>query len=106
VTALAAACLIAASASPAAVAVVHRGQLVHLGLTWPPSSSPFCVVNVSYADNNLWQSSVKQMALGKVGWTFRIPRNATLGPAHWSIRCGPIWHKDGQWRVAAAVPAA
>jgi hypothetical protein len=103
--AVAAACLIAAAVSTAATPVVHRGQLVRLAQVFPPSNSTFCVVDVYYADGNLWQSPGKQVAMGRISWTFRIPWNAALGPAGWSIRCGPLWHRDGRWRVAAAVPA-
>jgi hypothetical protein len=37
-----------------------------------------------------------------VAWTLRIPSNAAVGLAHWSVRCGPTWHREGTWRVVAA----
>jgi hypothetical protein len=101
VTALA--CSVAATSSSAAVRVVHRGQLVTLSQAFGPASTTFCVVEVTYADDSYWDSPVKRVSGGKVSWTFRIPRNATLGPATWSIRCGPFWHRDGHWRIARAL---
>jgi len=103
-TVLAVACLVAAATSTAAVRVVHRGQLVRLAQSFEPSNTGFCLAEVTYADSTIWDSPVKRVSGGSVAWTFRIPRKATLGPATWSIRCGPVWHHDGRWIVARALP--
>jgi hypothetical protein len=105
VLALLAACL--AGTASASVRIVHRGQLVRLSQTnFGPASTVACIVQVQYADDSMWFGPVKRASAGSVSWTFRIPRNATLGPAFWSIRCGPTGHKDGHWVVARALPPA
>jgi hypothetical protein len=101
------ACVLAgtSSATPTTVRVVHRGQLVSLSHTFPPTTTTYCVAAVEYLDDTLQQTAAKQVSGGRVSFAIRIPRHAILGAAHWSIRCGPVWQTTGTWRVARAVPA-
>jgi hypothetical protein len=102
-TVVAVACSVVVASASAAVRVVHRGQRVTLSQAFGPATTMSCVVEVTYADTSYWDGPVKAVSGGKVSWTFRIPRKATLGPATWSIRCGPFWHRDGRWRIARAL---
>lgn len=105
--AIVAVCVLAgtSSAAPSTVRVVHRGQLVSLSHTFPPTTTTYCVAAVQYLDDSLQQTGAKRVSAGRVSFAIRIPRNAILGAAHWSIRCGPVWQTTGTWRVARAVPA-
>lgn len=89
-----------AAARATTTPVVHRGQIVHLSAA--PGGAPACLASVQYADGLTQYSGTKHAVLGKVSWTIRIPNNAAVGTAHWSVRCGPIWHRSGSWRVAGA----
>jgi hypothetical protein len=95
---------VTASAAAAHVAtarnVVHRGQLARL--TVSPPGTPACLATVHYADGAGQDSGIKHPSGGKVTWTIRVPTNAALGLAHWTVRCGPIWSRSGSWRVVAA----
>jgi hypothetical protein len=89
-----------AAAGTTAIPVVHRGQMVRVAAA--PGGSPACLASVQYADGLTQDSGTKHAVLGKVSWTIRIPNNAAVGVAHWSVRCGPMWHRTGSWRVAGS----
>jgi hypothetical protein len=95
-----------APAAPSTVRIVHRGQLVTLSHAFTPATTVACVAAVQYLDDSTQQTGTKQVSGGRVTFSIRIPRRAVLGPAHWSIRCGPFWQTTGTWRVARAVPTA
>jgi len=102
VIAVAATCLAAAPVSPAAVRLVHRGQLVTLGHSFPLTSQMACTASVTYADGFAQHPVSKTVTAGHVSWTIRIPRRAVFGPAGWLIRCGVVWQLSGTWRVVPA----
>jgi hypothetical protein len=87
-----------AGARDTAVTVVHRGQIARL--SGAPGGEPGCIGSVQYADGLTQYTGTKHAVQGKVSWTIRIPNNAAVGYATWSVRCGPIWHRSGKWRVA------
>jgi hypothetical protein len=100
--------ILAATASAAAahnstLTVVHRGQLVRLNAT--TTGRPQCSVSVLYSDSEVQFSGAKYPVLGKVSWVIRIPNNAALGVARWTIHCGVTWQKSGAWHVAKAQTA-
>jgi hypothetical protein len=101
VTALLAA--IAATSSPAMIVraetalVVHRGQPVRIAVKTP--SHGVCIAEVRYSDGAVQDSGVKVPRGGAVSWTMRVPTNATLGAARWTVRCGVTWQRSGNWRV-------
>jgi hypothetical protein len=102
-TAFLAAC--AATATPAMNASgsgatdVHRGQPVRIAVRTP--SHGVCLAEVRYSDGATQDSGVKSPRSGSVSWTLRVPTNATLGAARWTVRCGVTWQRSGSWRVAA-----
>lgn len=104
-SALIALAVVAVSAAGAAardttIPVVHRGQITRLAAA--PGGTPACLASVQYSDGLTQDSGVKHAVLGKVSWTIRIPNNAAVGNATWSVRCGPIWHRSGRWHVVAS----
>ncbi len=99
-----------AAASPAsngsltATPVVHRGQAVKIAVrtfTHAP-----CLAEVRYADGSTQDSGIKVPRGGSVSWTMRVPTNARLGAARWTVRCGATWQRSGSWRVVAATGSA
>jgi hypothetical protein len=88
----------AATSAPAAPGtVVHRGQPAHL--TIRTSSRGQCAAEVVYSDGALQQTGIKSARSGRVTWTIRIPTNASLGTARWTVRCGIQFRQTGTWRV-------
>lgn len=79
--------------------VVHRGQPVHIAVRTPSHGA--CLAEVRYSDGALQDSGVKVPRGGAVSWTMRVPTNATLGAARWTVRCGVTWQRSGSWRVEA-----
>lgn len=86
-----------ADARDTTVTVVHRGQVARL--SGAPGGEPGCLGSVQYSDGLTQYTGTKHAVLGKVSWTIRVPNNAAVGFATWSVRCGPIWHRSGKWRV-------
>ena len=62
--AIVAACVLAgtSSAAPSTVRVVHRGQLVSLSHTFPPTTTTYCVAAVQYLDDSLQQTGAKRVS--------------------------------------------
>jgi hypothetical protein len=81
--------------------VVHRGQAVKISVA--TAAKNVCLAQVRYADGAVQESGIKRPVNRRVTWTIRIPNNAMLGLAHWSVRCGVLFQRSGNWRVAAAI---
>jgi hypothetical protein len=81
--------------------VVHRGQAVKISVATLTKAA--CLAQVRYADGAVQESGIKHAIARRVTWTIRIPNNAMLGAAHWTVRCGVNFSRSGNWRVAAAV---
>lgn len=93
-----------AAARDTTATVVHRGQPVKLGTTsLPVTSIAVCSAVIRYADGAVQQVGGKHAYRGRVSWIVRIPNNAMLGLAHWTIHCGVVWQRNGTWRVAKPV---
>jgi len=106
--ALIAAALAALSASGAAArpqatgpVVVHRGQPVKVSVRTPSLAA--CLAEARYADGSRQSSGIKHARDGLVTWMVRVPNNAALGKARWSVRCGVTWQRTGTWVVKPAV---
>jgi hypothetical protein len=80
--------------------VVHRGQAVKISVAYGSKST--CLAQVRYADGAVQESGLKRASQRRVTWTIRVPNNAMLGPARWTVRCGVRFQRSGSWRVAAA----
>lgn len=89
-----------AAARDLTIPVVHRGQTARISAR--VSGTPPCLASVQYSDGLTQNSGIKHARLGTVSWELRIPNNAALGTAHWSVRCGPIAKTTGRWRVVAS----
>jgi hypothetical protein len=87
-----------ATGSAAALTVVHRGQTVKISVA--TASKGVCLAQVRYADGAVQESGIKRPSGRRVGWTIRVPNNAMLGVARWSVRCGVNFQRLGSWRVA------
>jgi hypothetical protein len=87
----------AATATP----VVHRGQSTRLVIT--TSSRAACVAEIEYSDGARQQTGVKSGHGKTVFWVVRIPTNAALGRAHWTVRCGLQFRRAGTWVVQPVV---
>lgn len=104
-TAVLSASVTIASATPAtgsavAATVVHRGQTVKISVA--TASKGVCLAQVRYADGAVQESGIKRPSARRVTWTIRVPNNAMLGIARWSVRCGVNFQRFGSWRVAVA----
>jgi hypothetical protein len=89
-----------AAARATSVTVVHRGQIARLAGS--PGGEPGCLGSVQYADGLTQYTGIKHAVQGRVTWTIRVPNNAAVGFATWSVRCGPTWHRSGRWRVVGS----
>ena len=96
--ALAAATSVGAATST--LRIVHRGQLVTLTVATP--SHGYCLAHIIYPGAVEQDSAVSSPVDGKVTWRVRIPSRAGLGVASWLARCGVLWSRSGNWRVARA----
>jgi hypothetical protein len=104
---LIAASLAALSASGAAArtevvgpVIVHRGQPVKVSVRTPSLAA--CLAEARYSDGSRQSSGIKRAHDGLVTWTVRVPNNAALGKARWSVRCGVTWQRTGTWLVKPA----
>lgn len=88
-------------AGSSATPVVHRGQSTRLTIT--TSNRAACVAEIVYADGLRQQTGVKAGHGRTVFWVVRIPTNAALGRAHWSVQCGLQFRRSGAWVVQPVV---
>lgn len=109
ITSIAFTAVLAATATTASVSarpaagplVVHRGQAVRVAVRTP--SKAYCLAEARYADGSRQDSGLKRAgATGLVSWTLRVPNNAPLGRADWTVRCGASWERNGRWLVKSA----
>jgi hypothetical protein len=62
-----------------------------------------CIAVVEYADRLNQIGSVKKARDGRLSWSIRIPRTATLGRGSWTVRCGLGVEGRGAFVVVAGV---
>ena len=80
--------------------IVHRGQPVKVSVRTPSLAA--CLAEARYSDGSRQSSGIKHAHDGLVTWTVRVPNNAALGQARWSVRCGVTWQRTGTWLVKPA----
>lgn len=79
--------------------VVHRGQVGKIVVHTP--SEAVCLATVEYHDGAYQEGGVKYAHNGVVSWAIRVPTDAALGVAKWTVQCGVTWQKKGHWSVTA-----
>ena len=84
-------------AAAAATPTVHRGQSTRLVIT--TTSRAACVAEIVYSDGARQETGVKSGHGRSVFWVVRIPTNAALGRAQWTVRCGLQFKRFGTWLV-------
>lgn len=82
---------------------VHRGQAVRLNISTRAKQA--CLASVTYANGETQNSGSKRASAGHVSWLIRIPNNAAIGIAHWTVKCGTTFRRVGAWNVAAPTDA-
>jgi hypothetical protein len=90
----------AAARTEAGPVIVHRGQPVKVSVRTPSLAA--CLAEARYSDGSRQSSGIKRAHDGLVTWTVRVPNNAALGKARWSVRCGVTWQRTGTWLVKPA----
>ena len=77
--------------------IVHRGQPVKVSVRTP---SHGCLPRRSALRGRRPAGpGIKHAHDGLVTWTVRVPNNAALGQARWTVRCGVTWQRTGTWLV-------
>ena len=80
--------------------IVHRGQPVKVSVRTPSLAA--CLAEARYSDGSRQSSGIKHAHDGLVTWMVRVPYNAALGEARWSVRCSVTWRRTGTWLVKPA----
>jgi len=84
--------------------LVHRGQLATLSVATGRSTSA-CMAVLRYSDNRQYLTKFKKPVNHRVSFVVRIPYDAALGAAHWTVSCGGALAK-GSFVVAAVKSTA